>query len=223
MSTKGENFPGNAVLIMLFILGFPLLRMSHELDGEVGPQDSHERFQEASVSSRSNTHRSIDVGAQIRRAWTPLAPQDISLMILHDYGTGTVSLILQYNGADSRFIWQDWVDAAMGCMKGFEERKNSRMRYGRKVVRTKLGKEMVELFPLRFHRHGIEVVVERTSTARVWTGWPVLDVRICEFEVDRWVNACNFNFNLRNRRANELIETVDEVIGGIISADSEEV
>ncbi len=122
-------------------------------------------------------------------------------------------LRLKNDSGDTRFLWQDWLDAAMGCMKGFEEgenggkeygqiivgKKHKELRYERNIVRVELGAPMVELCSLRVDKPGIERVVQRTRTVRVWTGWPTFDVRICKFEVDQWLHACNIDF--RNWRA----------------------
>ncbi len=36
----------------------------------------------------------------------------------------TVSLALRNDRNDAKFFWQDWVDAAMRCMTGFEVHDN---------------------------------------------------------------------------------------------------
>ena len=99
---------------------------------------------------------------------------------------------LRNEGDEAGFIWQDLIDAAMGCMKGFEDSKNGQKKYGRKIMRPDLRKSMVEFCPLRVKERG-EALVERTSTDRMWMRSPAFDARMCKFEVDQWFDAWNFN------------------------------
>ncbi len=213
MSREEDNFPGNAALIMLFILGFPLLKMDDLQEAEVHAQDS---VQEGRGSSPSNSHRIIDLSVEVWRAWTPLAPQHISLVIQIDKKNRTASLRLENNSGDTRFIWQNWVDAAMGCMKGFEEGKNGKCGYGRKIVRANLRKPMVEMCPLLMDGDGIENIVARKSTARIWMGWPPFEVGICKFEVDQWLDACDLNIR-RGWQADQEVARVSGIINAVIS------
>ncbi len=221
VSSKEQNLPGNAALIMLFILGFPLLYTDHVQCGGVGANLSQDEVQNSNASSGSTTHRSIDLNVHTWHTWSPIAPQDISLIIQSDSDSGTVSMRLRNESSNMRFIWQDWVDATMGCMKGFEKSENCEWGYRRRIVQPNLLKPIVELSPLSVNGHGIEAVVERTSTARVWAGWPVFDVRICKFEVDQWVNACNID--IRNWRETQEIECFEGIIQAIVSTVKEEV
>ncbi len=151
---------------MLFILGFPLLQMDNAQDGKVDAQSSEEAVQKASGSSPASTHRRIDL-SNVWRAWTDLSPQDISVIIRIDSDSGTLSLRLENNSGDTRFKWQDWVDTALGYLKGFEEAVDGENGYGRKIMRADLRKPMVELCPLRAQDYRTEKPVKKTCTARV--------------------------------------------------------
>ncbi len=221
-----ENLPGNAELIMLFMLGFPLLRVEKVQDAKNHVQPSQDEVRVESVSSSSNRDRSVDVSVQEWRIWTPLEPEDISLMIRLDLTRQTLSLRLQTNSDDGRFTWQDWVDAAMGYMKGVEEHGDGDWGYGRQIVRADLRKPMVELCPLRLDEDGIEAAVEKTSTARVWLGWPVFDVKICKFEMDQWLAACDADSigglkYKENWEVEEEVAKAEQAIGKIISVDKD--
>ncbi len=223
MRMKDDNLPGNAALIMLLLSGFPLLSAETVLDTEFWAQE----VQETSTSSFSNRQSSVDVDVQLWRVWTVLAPQDISLMCRVDSTKHTVSLRLQNSSGDKRFRWQDWVDAAMGCLKGIEEIENSDYGYGRQIVRTDLRKPVVELCPLRVHGHGIDATVKRTSTARVWTGWPPFDTQICQFELDQWLAACDVNLNgaleeEERRITEDEVSRLERVIEEIASGENAE-
>ncbi len=101
----------------------------------------------------------------------------------------------------------------MGCMKGFEQACNGEVGYGRKIVRADLRKPPVELCPVRVNYFELEAQLERTGTVRVWTGWPAFDVRICKFEMDQWLDACNFNFI--SGVAGAVIESAEGVIEAV--------
>ncbi len=93
---------------MLFMLGFPFLCMERLQNTEISVQESR------SLSSSLNRDFSVDFSVQVWRLWTIIAPQDISLMMRVDLNNHTVSLILRNSTSDTNFIWQNWVDAAMG-------------------------------------------------------------------------------------------------------------
>ncbi len=143
---RHENaiLPENGALIMLFLLGFPLLDMEEVQSLEAGLEGSQEELREVSNVSFSNSQNSVDVDEYVCRVWTPLAPQDISIMLRVNLTNRTVSLGLRNYSGDSRFMWQQWVDAAMGYMKGFEQRSNGDWKFGRQIVRADLRKPMLE-------------------------------------------------------------------------------
>ncbi len=195
MGDKDENFPGNAALIMLFLLGFPLLRIEALHHSEVGSNVNQEERQETSTASYLNRDTSVDVYTEILRVWTVLAPQDISLILQVDFTNRTVSLRLRNDSDITQFRWQDWVDAAMGCLKGIEEKRDGDLGYDRQIVRADLSRPMVELSPLRVNEEGMEPEVEKTGTARMWMGWLPFDSRIFKFELDQWFAACDVHLN----------------------------
>ncbi len=219
MRNKSENFSGSPSLIMLFLLGFPHLSM------EAGAQENQEA-QEATPASSSNRNSMRPMFGDSWRVWTVLAPQDISLMLQLDFANDTMSLSLRNDSGDTRFVWQDWIDAAMGCLKGYEEDQKSESRYGRTVLRGDLQRPMVELCPLRVNGYGLGATVERTRTARIWMGWPPFDVRICQFELNQWLASCDVNLNRARDREErwtvmDEVTTVEEVIEKIKSEEKE--
>ena len=195
MSKEDENLRGNAALVMLFMLGIPLLCVKEVQEAEIAGQENQDGVREENALSSSSRDHSVDVSVRLWRLWTALAPQDISVMVRVDLAEGTVSLSLRNRSNDERFIWQDWVDAAMGHMKGFEESKKGELGYGRQIVRADLRRPMVELCPFYVNEDGIGAVLKKTGTARVWQGWPVFDVEICKFEMDQWLAASHINVN----------------------------
>ncbi len=107
MYSNDENLLWNAVLIMLFMLGFPFLCMVRVQNTEITVQESR------SLSSSLNRDFSVDFSVHVWRLCTIIAPQDISLMIQVDLKNHTMSLILLHSTSDTNFIWQNWVDAAI--------------------------------------------------------------------------------------------------------------
>ncbi len=228
LGDKDENFSGNAALIMLFLLGFPLLRIEVLHDSEVGSKENQQERLETSTASSLNRDNSVDASVEIWRVWTVLAPQDISLMLRVDFTNRTVSLRLRNDSGIAQFRWQDWVDAAMGCLKGIEENDDGDLGYGRQILKADLRKPMVELSPLRVNKDGMEPEVEKTTVARVWMGWPPFDVRICKFELDQWFTACNVKLNggLERRErstAEDEVSRFEEMMIRVISEENTEV
>ncbi len=233
--SKDENLPGNAALIMLFMLSFPCLCMEKVKDAEISAQESQTQVREESELASSNRDCSVDVNVQVWHVRTVLVPQDISLMLRLDLAMHTVSLGLESSSGQERFIWQDWVDAAMGYMRGAEERAGADCGYVRQIVKSDLRNPMLELCLLRFaedkpdplsmDENGIEAVVKKTST---WLGWPVFDVKICKFEMDQWLTACDANKNADQKykedwRAEYEIAKAEQVIGKIIWSKEEDI
>ncbi len=223
-----ENLPGNVALIMLFMLSFPLLSMTKVQHPEIGLRESRGEVERESAVPSSNRDRDVNVSLQVWCVWSVLAPQDISLILQVDLTNRAVSLRLRNNNDDGRFIWQDWVDAAMGCMNGFEEDEDSDSGYGRRIVKADLRKPIVELCPLRVDEYSIDAAVEKTGTARIWMGWPPFDMRFCKFELEQWLAACDINLNRELRQLERWAteyETsrIEGVIQGIISEENKEV
>ncbi len=124
------------------------------------------------------------------RVSTSLAPQNISVLIRVNLDAQIVSLSLENDSGNERFIWQDWVDAIMGCMIGFEERRGGEVKDNRTIVRSDLRKSALELNPFQSNTDGL---IEPTSTAQIWMGWPAFDMNICKFEVEQWLAACEID------------------------------
>ena len=225
MWTKEENLPENAALIMLFILGFPGLHMEKVQDVEIIAQEYHEEAVEEITLNRDSR---VDVNAQSWHAWTALAPQDISLMFRVDLKKLTVSLRLRNNSDNGRFILQDWVHAGMESMMGFEGIFDGDFGYNRQIVRADLRQPIVELCPLRWSKDGIQDVVKKTRTARVWHGWPVFDVRIAKFEMGQWLAACDVQMKrdmngLERGKAEVEVAKAELQIGIIILGENKDV
>ena len=203
MQETDENLPGNKATIMLFMLGLPCLKFEEVGNAE---QEDEEHAQNTGKSNTSNsTEYSADLGVNVSvevfRVWSPLAPQNISLMIRRDRETGEISLWLKNNSESAGFRWQKWVDAAMGCLRGMEECENEdAVKYERTIVREDLREPIVEMCPLLF---GDDDSIIETGTARMWVGWPAFDGNICQFEVEEMMASCNMYWGRRCRISEE--------------------
>ncbi len=85
-------------------------------DGENSALENQESEQEQTL------HRDLDVSVRIRCVESALAPQEISLTTRVDWEPRKVFLTLKNDSNDAYFLWQDWVDAAMGFMKGYDDK-----------------------------------------------------------------------------------------------------
>ncbi len=168
---ENANLTANRLLIMLFLLGFPTLDMKNEASPVVDAM--------------------VHVNVLNRCVSTFLAPQNISVLIRVDSNPNAreVSLSLKNDSDDKCFKWQDWVDAIMGCMKGFEGRRGRKMS-NRTIVRSDLRTPVLKLNPFRPNTVGR---TEETNVARIWMGWPAFDMNICKFEVEQWLAACKID------------------------------
>ena len=233
-----QNLPSNNALIMLLLFGFSLLQMER-IDGshiEVYESNSHACDD---FASPSRPHHTLNLRNRTWKVTTELASQDIWIEIRIDLDIQKCLVGLKKGVDVSRFVWQDWVDAAMGFMAGYNYRGGGKGEYERRIRRADLRDTVVELSPLRTDED--DRVIE-TSTAGVWMGWPPFDVHICKFEMEHWLNACDIDLATHRlvpadwkteywktehwkmlRDVDEKIETAERVIESVVFADAEEV
>ena len=192
ISKEHQNLPSNNALVMLFFLGFPILEMSEIEESEVEAGDNNAEVCKGNGSA-SQSHHVVNLSGESNRAWSvrsKLAPQDIWIEIRIDVDTKKCKIALKKESEVSRFVWQDWVEAAMGFMDGCSDRGGSKGGYERNIRSADLRDPIVELCPLLFED---EERVIKTSKVRVWMGWPPFDIHICKFEMEQWLNASNID------------------------------
>ena len=182
------NLPSSHVLIMLFVLGSPGVELEYDRDNQVVLLESDDSLKGQSVEGNSTviskTERTINVSIQTHIVYSTTSPQDISVVIRVDFESRRVTLQLKNGSESSQFIWQDWVDTAMGFMKGLREGK---IKNDRRIMQTDLRGPVMRMSPLP-DEHSRQLG-EQTGTAHIWMGWPPFDTRICKFEIDQWLNA----------------------------------
>lgn len=217
-----RNLPSSHVLVMLFLLGVPNIEVVEceiqEKSGEILSPDM-----ETNSALTSSVHQSVKVSVREYRIEIVPAPQKISLRIRIDFETLRISVVLENRSNDSCFMWQDWVDAAMGSMKGYDECTSAKLKLQRTIGQTNLREPIVEICPL--YRKN-DSSVQETRAVGVWMGWLPFDVQICQFEVEHWLAACNINLAALQKpqsedglayAATEQIKRAEEVIRTIVA------
>lgn len=223
-SIDHQNLPSSHVLIMLFLMGAPGLRVAEVSVAQNDTLDGDEHLSDIGVKesslSRPGAYQSVEMSVQEFRVLTCLAPQHISLLIRVESEASRISIRIQNHSDDARFMWQDWVDAVMGFMKGYDKRAYGKMKYERAIVRANLQRPMMELCPIG--KIQPKETASKTNTTRIWMGWPPFDTSICKFEIEQWLKAYNTNtstdFNLIIEDCREL-HIGERIIETIISAN----
>ena len=208
---------------MLFLLGFPCVNVDDDHDEQVGSWESDESFNGLSVEGNSavssRTERTVNVSIKTCRVYSRTSPQDISVIIRVDFESHRVSLQLKNGSESSQFIWQDWVDTAMGIMKGLGQGK---MKNDRRIRQADLREPVVKMSPLPVENS--REPSERSGIAQVWMGWPPFDMRICKYEIDQWHNAKNINLQnpVNQDLSYEEWEQAERVLETIFNMDMNE-
>ena len=96
------------------------------------------------------------------------------------------SLKLKCEAENTRFEWENWINAAMGLLKGWNERVMDRREDDFEgpsglVKPAQLSRGVLELEPPHAE------LPKLAGKILVWTGWPMFDVRVCQFENDQWM------------------------------------
>lgn len=84
---------------------------------------------------------------------------------------------------ESEFHWIDWIDSAMATMEGYgealkKENKPIRMRPFRKLCLD----------------DGWMKIVIGEKEVRMWKGWPPFDTKICQYEINQFIEARNLKW-----------------------------
>ncbi len=207
-----EDLPSSAPLMMLFILAFPQVSIEEIVNEENGYEiiavnpnsgDCDGKKSDESTSTSSSSHCEVNVSERVLRLWAEFVPSDVTVLIRQNLVTSQATLKLTSKCHDARFIWDDWVNAMVGFMKGMmlykeETPKRDDIDYQPANVgmfplhRVNLREPMLELCPLHMKPNG---TVFQSDIVRVWTGWPPFDWRVCQFEVDQWLGAFDLDLN----------------------------
>lgn len=177
-----KDMPASPHLIILFILAFSGISVC----------DPHRESRWRSVSAESSEHPSVpstehdDIPGY--SFGSPLAPQAIQVYLhrCDENDEARISLKLIAGSSVDAFKWTDWIDAAMGYMKGADAGYTAdhelkwRKRTPAKCDLTR---------PLPVIPKGHPELPELKGDIRVWTGWPIFDVKVVQFEMNQWMGA----------------------------------
>lgn len=116
---------------------------------------------------------------------SPLAPQDIHVRVQRDKIDGNTIMKLVAGSLEDIFIWEDWIDAAMGFIKGVDSLKFSEyeIRWRKRTPwKCDLSKTFLDI-PKESKPHFLPCDI------RVYIGWPLFDIKLAQFEMNQFMKA----------------------------------
>ena len=194
-----QNLPASAQLIMLFILGYPCISVYYAMD-QIWSESMNKSF-------RSNI---IIIDPAV-------APKSIVVEVhlgkRDDRCNATLKL--RGNASNCKFEWHDWINSAMGFLKGcdfwsasnrldyncrcIEGYPNTSFRQSRTISRT----DVRNMSFITFSPPEREIP-ELPGDIHIWTGWPIFDVRICQFEMKQWIRGAGLDAETASTSPNTL-------------------
>ena len=112
---------------MLFQIGFPGVGFYNDYDEQVATSESDGSAKRQSVEGSSTVSSKIDrtmnVSTKTYRVYGRTSLQGMMAIIRFDFESWRVTLQRKNEGESSQFVRHDWVDTAMGIMKGLGEGK----------------------------------------------------------------------------------------------------
>jgi len=123
-----------------------------------------------------------------------LAPQyiKVKIEILETEGKDekNVTISLATGESVTVFNWEDWVNSAMGFMKGMEDAmSNDEIEDGTKRWRKRTPRKVNLSGPIVTVPGPSEELPDLLGDIQVWTGWPFFDIKITQFEMNEWMRA----------------------------------
>lgn len=181
--------------MMLLISAFPQIDIEEVVtdDGSGSNDNDNNNESISNTGTVSSSHSEVKVSERMMRLSTEFVPSDVAVLIKQNLNTRQVTLKLTSDCRGAHFIWEDWVNAMIGLMKGMilhrEKHKTDDTSSNMGMLplqRANLREPMLELCPLYMTW---DDTAFQTKPARIWTGWPPFDWRVCQFEVDQWLSA----------------------------------
>jgi len=101
-----------------------------------------------------------------------------------------VSIELIAAASVTEFRWEDWINSAMGFIKGADDYLTSKERDAGTVPWRKRTPRKVNLkMPLVKVSPTHEDLPDLRGDIQVWGGWPFFDIKIAQFEINEWMRA----------------------------------
>lgn len=96
-----------------------------------------------------------------------------------------------------KFYWQKWINYALAIVKSNNEAVNTNSESNGKKINFLGPLELINKVDLSLpmltwsptEDDNDDVLIKLPGSLNVWTAWPVLDVRCCQFELDQWMHA----------------------------------
>jgi len=129
---------------------------------------------------------------------TFIAPDDIKVLAQND--GRTISLKLVPGKYVRRFSWKNWIDSAMGYIKGQDDlmKNATEGMFPEDIVchreRTPMKSDLNGIINSPVLQVSVEnpEIPELPGDIHVWTGWPMFDSKIAHFEMNQWLVAAGF-------------------------------
>lgn len=214
---SSNDLPACANLITLFLLALPFFQLC----------SSRNRAHQDSNNAELGDTEGENERSRYTLYWIPRdGPCNICVEISVNPSTSTASLALICNEANARFVWQHWINAAMGFMKGMDEEAeqggdsegargtaddDESLHVKRRIAKADLSRSI-----LRISTDHADLDMKHLSRELVvFTGWPIFDVRIDTFELNQWLSASGNDPTQISSRISELDRLVDKcALGG---------
>lgn len=198
------NLPASVELIMLFILSFPRIleqNNSKKVDPFLTSGPSQDNGIHPSLYNKSRSSKDEYTRISILRTETyhsSLGPQDIKVHV-HVRGNinvdkKTVVMKLVSSESPCVFKWEDWMNAGMGFLKGVDDimdRRQIEEPFHLQQFRKRSPKKVDLTRPMiniSISDHGSS----GSGVMRVWTAWPIFDVKVAQFEINEWMLAAGY-------------------------------
>lgn len=204
MDRSDTNLPASLDFILLFILGFPGTFV--EQNRGSAPSATQSRVEpveqnrgSARGPSQSNEDHEIvpipDEGeVDLVFLFQPrIAPQTIKVQV-SVCGNEKKKVVMELICTKSvaKFIWEDWINCAMGYIQERDEYMEEHPKWFPKNFRKRtpakanLSKGMVTF------SHPHSELPELRGDIQVWTGWPFFDIKLVQFEFNQWMQNAGY-------------------------------
>ena len=176
--------------------------LGEDTKNETGFDEENGYYEDIKPSPSSTDQVSLNLSKRLFRVSTEFAPHDVSVLIRQDFKTHRMTLTLTSRCVGARFVWQDWIDAMVGLLRGLVICDSKRCDLDKvpprninalSLKRPNLSEPMLELWPLHEKPDSNEWI--QTDVVRVWTGWPPFDSRTFKFELDQWLESIGMDMN----------------------------
>jgi len=184
MDIVGKDMPSSANIILLFILAQMQSHSSTGKSTDTRCPDSLSETADEYASDHLNTGTCYIYSS-------PFAPQNVKVSVLCVRATGGNKIIMKLVAGNpvEKFVWADWIDVAMGYMKGKDAGYNADCKT---IWRIRTPSKCDLSRPLLEIPKGHPELPELPGNIRLWTGWPLFDIKVVQIGMNQWMEAAGF-------------------------------